>query len=74
MSKEKKRGDTVASSRSRSRKEKDNTQQRLGRQAQTEFIEMINKMFGTINAQIQVEPNANTLNNIFNKKDKKKLN
>ena len=56
MSKEKKRGDTVASSRSRSRKEKDNTQQRLGRQAQTEFIEMINKMFGTINAQIQVEP------------------
>ena len=35
---------------------------------------MINKMFNTINAQIEVEPNADTINNIINKKDKKKLN
>ena len=47
---------------------------KTGHQAQTEFVEMINKMFNTINAQIEVEPNADTINNIINKKDKKKLN
>ena len=31
---------------------------KTGRQAQTEFVEMINKMFNTINAQIEVEPNT----------------
>ena len=68
------RGDNVASSRSRLGNEKTVLKSKTGRQAQTEFVEMINKMFNTINAQIEVEPNANTLNNIINKKDKKKLN
>ena len=83
MSKEKKRGDSVASSRSRSENEKvvikeqaeDGTRVRKsGRYAQKQFTEMITKMFNIINAQIEVEPNADTLNNILNKKDKKKLN
>ena len=79
MPKEKKRGDTVASSRSRLGNEKDNTKIPPGRQAQDEFTNMIKKMFSIIDAQLDIEPkgirlNANTLNNIINKKDKKKLN
>ena len=35
---------------------------------------MIDKMFSRINAQLEVEPNADTINNLLNKKDKKKLN
>ena len=31
-------------------------------------------MSNIINAQLEVEPNANTINNIINKKDKKKMN
>ena len=64
----------VASPRSRLEKDKAVPKSTTGRQAQTEFVEMINKMFNTINAQIEVEPNANTIDNIINKKDKKKLN
>jgi len=67
------RGDNVASSRSRLGNAKDILKSKTGHQAQTEFVEMINKMFNTI-AQIEVEPNADTINNIINKKDKKKLN
>ena len=64
----------VASSRSRGGKfDKDKTKQ-SGQQAQDDFTNMMKKMFNTINAQIEVEPNANTINNIINKKDKKKLN
>jgi hypothetical protein len=65
---------SVASPRSRKGNEKTIFKSKTGRQAQTEFVEMINKMFNTINAQIEVEPNANTIDNIINKKDKKKLN
>jgi len=81
MSKEKKRGDTVASSRSENEKvvikeqsEAGTRVRKSGQYAQKQFTEMITKMFNTINAQIEVEPNADTLNNILNKKDKKKLN
>ena len=66
------RGDNVASPRSRLGKDKAVPKSKTGRQAQTEFVEMINKMFK--NTQIEVEPNADTINNIINKKDKKKLN
>ena len=77
MPKEKKRGDTVASSRSSSRVEKKN--KKTGEQHQQEFTRMITKMFSVIDAQLKVEPkgiriNDDTLNNIINKKDKKKLN
>ena len=65
---------SVASPRSRLGNEKTVLKSKTGRQAQTEFVEMINKMFNTINTQIEVEPNADTINNIINKKDKKKLN
>ena len=74
MPNNKKRGDNVASPRSRLEKDKAVPKFKTGHQAQTEFVEMINKMFNTINAQIEVEPNANTIDNIINKKDKTKLN
>ena len=40
---------------------------------------MIDRLFGEIDAQLEVEPkgvriNADTINNMLNKKDKKKLN
>ena len=64
----------AVSSRSRGGKfDKDKTKQ-SGQQAQNEFTDMIKKMFNTIEAQLEVEPNVNTINNIINKKDKKKLN
>ena len=70
---------TVASSRSRGGKfDKDKTKQQQGT-AQNEFTDMIKKMFSVIDAQLEIEPqgiriNANTLNNIIDKKDKKKMN
>jgi hypothetical protein len=50
-----------------------------GTDAQQEFTRMIKKMFNVIDAQLKVEPkgiriNADTINNMLNKKDKKKLN
>jgi hypothetical protein len=78
MPKDNKRGDNVASSRSSSRVEKKNIVKK-GEQHQQEFTRMIKKMFSEIDAQLEVEPkgiriNDDTLNNIINKKDKKKLN
>tara|TARA_R110002110_G_scaffold174755_1_gene378006 strand:+ start:264 stop:506 length:243 start_codon:yes stop_codon:yes gene_type:complete len=69
----------AVSSRSRGGKfDKDKTKQ-SGQHAQDDFTKMIKKMFSVIDAQLEIEPqgiriNANTLNNIINKKDKKKLN
>ena len=73
------RGDNVASPRSSSRKLNGNKKVKAGEQHQQEFTNMIKKMFSIIDAQLEVEPkgiriNDNTLNNIINKKDKKKLN
>jgi len=47
-----------------------------GQQAQDEFTESITRLVKNLeNAiQLEVEPNVNTINNIINKKDKKKLN
>ena len=72
MPSEKKRADNVGSARSR----------KEGQQAQDELTtKMIEKLFGEIDAQLEVEPkgleikiNADTINNMLNKKDKKKLN
>ena len=67
MPKEKKRGDNVASPRSR----------KAGQQAQDEFTKRVQrKMVQGLEKtmQLEVEPNVNTFNNIINKKDKKKLN
>tara|TARA_Y100000287_G_C13966909_1_gene231478 strand:- start:321 stop:545 length:225 start_codon:yes stop_codon:yes gene_type:complete len=69
-----KRGDNVASPRSRVEKKKVDERTKAGERHQREFTEMIKKMFSTINAQLEVEPNVNTIIDRLNKKDKKKLN
>ena len=45
-----------------------------GEQRQQEFTQFIKKMLGSLNAQLEVEPNADRLNSLLEKKDKKKLN
>jgi len=79
MPKEKKRGDTVASSRSRGATDENDKNKKTGAQAQDEFTNMIKNMFSVIDAQLNIEPkgiriNADTLSNIIDKKNKKKLN
>jgi len=74
MAQDRKRGDNVASPRSRLEKEKKDKPIKTGADAQQEFVDMIEKLFSTINAQLEVEPNVNTLIDRLNKKDKKKLN
>ena len=56
----------VASPRSRKR----------GQQAQDEFTKRLTTMVQGLEKtmQLEIEPNVNTINNIVNKKDKKKLN
>jgi len=73
MPKEKKRGDTVASSRSSSRVEKKNIVKK-GEQHQQEFARLMEKLGTSAGMKIWSEPDANTLNYILNKKNKKKLN
>ena len=73
MPREKKRGDNVASSRSSSRVGKEKTNKK-GEQRQQEFTEFIKKMLGSLDAQLEVEPNADRINSLLDKKDKKKLN
>tara|TARA_A100000171_G_scaffold3928_1_gene3214 strand:+ start:1194 stop:1418 length:225 start_codon:yes stop_codon:yes gene_type:complete len=74
MAQDRKRGDSVASPRSRLEKEKKDKPIKTGADAQQEFVDMIDKLFSTINAQLEVEPNVNTLIDRLDKKDKKKLN
>ena len=45
-----------------------------GEQRQQEFTEFLKKMLGSLDAQLEVEPNADRLNSLLEKKDKKKLN
>ena len=70
---------SVASPRSSSRKLNSNKQVKMGEQHQREFTKMIDKLFGEIDAQLEVEPKGvritpKTIINMLNKKDKKKLN
>ena len=67
------RGDKVASPRSSSRVCKEKTIKK-GEQRQQEFTQFIKKMLGGLDAQLEVEPNADRLNSLLEKKDKKKLN
>ena len=64
----------VASPRSRLGKDKAVSKLKAGQAHQDEFLKLIQKMFNITNAQIEVEPNVDTINNLLNKKDKKKLN
>jgi|TARA_B100001939_G_scaffold47309_1_gene36793 tellurite resistance protein len=69
----------VASPRSRSEKGKAFTKLKPGEAHQREFTKMIKKLFTEIDAQLEVEPKGvritpETITNMINKKDKKKLN
>ena len=68
MPREKKRGDNVASPRSSPRK--------AGQQAQDEFTKRMQSLVQGLEKvmQLEIEPNVSTINNMLNKKDKKKLN
>jgi hypothetical protein len=75
VDKKKNEASNLASSRASPRSDKIKS----GADAQQEFTRMIKKMFNVIDAQLKVEPkgiriNADTINNMLNKKDKKKLN
>ena len=72
MPREKKRGDTVASSRSSSRVEKKN--KKTGEQHQQEFTRLMEKFSKTAGLNILSEPNKEMFDKIFNNKNKKKLN
>ena len=61
MAQDRKRGDIVASPRSRLEKEKKDKPIKTGADAQQEFVDMIDKLFSTINAQLEVEPNVNSI-------------
>jgi|TARA_R100001460_G_scaffold695_12_gene3230 hypothetical protein len=47
-----------------------------GEKAQDEFVKKIELLVAGLEKtmQLEIEPNVNTINNIINKKDKKKLN
>lgn len=74
MPKEKKRGDNVASSRSPKATDENTYNKKTGVQAQDEFTNMLKSLSEKAGIKMWSEPDANTFNNIFNKKDKKKLN
>lgn len=49
---------------------------RAGQQAQDEFTQRMQSLVKNLEnvMQLEIEPNVDTINNIINKKDKKKLN
>mgnify|MGYP005999196029 CR=1 FL=1 len=58
-------------------KRKNNASPRkAGQQAQDEFTKRLTTLVKGLEKtmQLEIEPNVNTINNIINKKDKKKLN
>ena len=73
MDKKKNEASILASPRSRVVKE---TKEKKGQTAQQEITDQLLNLFGgnTNITTIEVEPNVDTINNIINKKDKKKLN
>ena len=73
-SQDKKRADNVGSSRSRLANDKDKTKLKAGERHQQEFTKFIKALLKGIDTQLEVEPNADTISNMLNKKDIKKLN
>ena len=73
MDKKKNEASILASPRLRVIKE---TKVKEGQKAQQEITDQLLNLFGgnTNITTIEVEPNVDTINNIINKKDKKKLN
>ena len=74
MPKEKKRGDIVASSRSPKATDENTYNKKTGAQAQDEFTNMLKSLSEKAGIKMWSEPDANTINNLLNKKNKKKLN
>lgn len=74
MPKEKKRGDNVASSRSPKATDENTYNKKTGVQAQDEFTNMLKSLSEKAGIKMWSEPDANTINNLLNKKNKKKLN
>ena len=70
VDKKKNEATSVASPRASSRSRDD---KKLGKDLQEEFIRQLQTMFGGF-GKLEVEPNVDTINNIINKKYKKKLN
>jgi hypothetical protein len=68
----------VVSSRSRSDQKKEHEAKELRRQqdATDKMLSAVKQLEGILGEtmQLEIEPNVNTINNIINKKDKKKLN
>ena len=74
MPREKKRGDNVASSRSPKATDENTYNKKTGAQAQDEFTNMLKSLSEKAGIKMWSEPDANTINNLLNKKNKKKLN
>jgi len=56
------------------KKKNDTSPRKAGQQAQDEFTKRMQSLVKGLEMQLTIEPNADTINNIINKKDKKKLN
>lgn len=69
-----KRGYKIPSPRSRKASDKKSNNKKTGQQAQDNFTKLFENMSNKAGMTIWSEPNVDTFNNIFNKKDKKKLN
>ena len=74
MPNNKKRGDNVASPRSRLEKDKDIPKLKAGARHQDEFLKLIQKMFKGVNVDIMECDKVPKVVLDFEKKDKKKLN
>ena len=72
--KDKNEATTVASSRSPKATDKNTYNKKTGRQAQDEFTNMLKSLSEKAGIKMWSEPDANTINNLLNKKNKKKLN
>ena len=73
-SKKKNEATLVASSRSREATDENDKNKKTGQQAQNDFTKLFQIMCNKAGLNIVSEPDVDTFNNIFNKKNKKKLN
>lgn len=74
VKKQKNEATNVASSRSRGATDENDKNKKTGQQAQDNFTKLFENMSNKAGMTIWSEPDVNTFNNIFNKKNKKKLN
>jgi len=72
--KKKNEATVVASPRSRGATDENGKNNKTGQQMQNDFTKLFQNMCNKAGLNLVSEPDANTFNNIFNKKNKKKLN